>query len=265
MNDPLDRIADALERLSAPPAPSADPASGSAFRWAGGRLVQLLRFRPLELELLVGIDAQKAVLAENSRRHAAGLPAHDALLWGARGMGKSALAKATVAAHAVPLIEIARDEIGTLPRLFDALAEVPRPFVIFADDLGFETDESRARILRSVLDGGIEPRPDNCRLYVTSNRRHIVPRELLENDPVAPRDSVDDRLALSDRFGLSIGFHSGDQATYLQIVSRYTERFDLPFDAGDAIIWAQLRGARSGRVAWQYVQELAGRHGVNIP
>ena len=264
------RIADALDRLApAPPAP-ADPAGDPAFVWSGTALRGVEWPTAMPLDLLLGIDAQKAAVLDNSRRHAKGLPAHDILLWGSRGMGKSALVKAVHAELADPrlaLVEIARDDFATLPALFAILRAVDRRFLLFIDDLSFESGEHEYKALRSLLEGGIEARPDNCRLYVTSNRRHLVPRDIAENEAataINPRDVVDDRLALADRFGLSLGFHACDQPTYLAIVSGYAERFGLKFENPDALTWAVTRGSRSGRVAWQYVQEVAGRAGRRL-
>jgi predicted AAA+ superfamily ATPase len=267
----LERIAAALDRLSPPPPPAADPLAHAAYIWRDGTLVAAHGFAPLPLDRLTGIDLQKSVLLENSRRLAAGLPAHDALLWGARGAGKSALAKATTGAlqqagAAIALIEVASDALADLPALFERIRGLERAFIIFADDLGFEdAGASGARMLRSLLEGGAEARPNNARLYVTANRRHIVPRDMSEQDsPINPRDVVDDRLALADRFGLSLGFHVCDQATYVEMVAGYARAMGIEFDPKDAIAWATQRGSRSGRVAWQYAVELAGRHGVKI-
>ncbi|MDT7933412.1 MAG: DUF815 domain-containing protein [Sphingomonadaceae bacterium] len=264
MEDVLARIAAALERL-APPLPEDAPMSDDgAYLWAGGVLRRARAFDPLPLAALIGVDAQKAALAENSRRHAASLPAHDALLWGARGAGKSALVKAATAAHGLTLIETPRDELASLPRLFDRLAAAPQRFVLFADDLSFDGDRAAAKALRSLLEGGVEARPLNCRLYVTSNRRHLVERSIAENDPVNPRDAADDALALADRFGLSLGFHAVDEATYLAIAHAYAERHGLPWSEADALSFAHARGSRSGRVAWQWAVDAAGRAGVAL-
>ncbi|MBV9842854.1 MAG: ATP-binding protein [Sphingomonadaceae bacterium] len=271
MSDPLARIADALDRINPPPPPAADPAGHPAYVWREGALVAARAFAPLPLDLLTGIEAQKAALLENSRRLAAGHAAHDALLWGSRGAGKSALVKACVGSLCeegadIALIEVAGDALHGLPRLFDLIATVPRAFILFLDDLGFAEESEAPRLLRSLLEGGAEARPDNARLYVTANRRHIVSRDLKEQDsPINPRDVIDDRLALADRFGLSLGFHVCDQATYVAMVTRYAERFRLgTIDEKDAIAWATQRGSRSGRVAWQYVVELAGRRGMRV-
>ena len=271
MVEPLARIAAALERLSPPPPRSADPAAHLAYVWRDGVLVGVRAFAPLPLQLMTGVEAQKAALGQNMRRLAAGLPAHDVLLWGARGTGKSSLVKSVVAAVQadgadIALVEVAPDRIATLPRLFDLIAATPRSFAIFVDDLGFEEGaDGGVRALRSLLEGGAEARPDNARLHVTANRRHIVARTFGEEErAVNARDVADDRLALADRFGLSLGFHTVDQPTYLAIVAAYARQHDLPFDERDAIAWATGRGARSGRVAWHYVVELAGREGRRL-
>ena len=264
MRAQLERIADALDRLAPVPLPQADAREGAAFVWVEGRLAAA-RTRAQPLALLLGIDAQKAAVLANVERLAAGRPAHDMLLWGARGMGKSALVKAAVAEVAarggeIALVEIARDELGTLPALFARLeAAAPRAFAVFADDLSFEADERQWKALRSVLEGGVAARPDNVRLAATSNRRHLVAREMAENDPIHPRDVADDRLALADRFGLSLGFHPCDQETYLAMVAAYLEDASLEYHPADALAWAMARGGRSGRVAWQYRQEVGAR------
>ncbi|MEP6784383.1 MAG: DUF815 domain-containing protein [Sphingomonadales bacterium] len=260
MDDTLRRIADALERL-APPAPEPAPMDAKAYRWDGHKLA-VAEFRPLPLELLTGIDAVKETLVENSRRHAAGHAAHDALLWGARGAGKSALAKASVGAiDGLALIEVAASDLHSLPALFAIAATWDRQTIVFIDDLGFDEVQA-ARELRSVLDGGAAARPANVRLYVTSNRRHIVKRDMAEQETaINPRDAADDAMALSDRFGLSLGFHVADQPTYLAMVEGYAKAHGLPFDPLDAVQFATQRGSRSGRVAWHYVVELAGRAG----
>jgi predicted AAA+ superfamily ATPase len=264
--DPLDRIAAALERLAPAPPTAADPLAHPAYVWRDGVLAAARDFRPLALDLLHGADAQKAALLANLERLAAGHAAQDALLWGARGTGKSALVKAAVgqvqaAGGRLALVEVAADRLATLPRLFDAIAPVGRAFALFLDDLGVDA-AADARVLRSLLEGGAEARPANARLIVTSNRRHLVPRDIREQDSaINPRDAVDDQMALADRFGLSLGFHVVDQDAYLAIVRGYAQAHALPFDAADAVQWATRRGSRSGRVAWQYVVELAGRTG----
>ncbi|RMB52052.1 hypothetical protein C8J44_3079 [Sphingomonas sp. PP-CE-3A-406] len=267
MIDPLDRIAAALERLSPPPPPVADPRANAAYVWRGGALVPVLGFAPLPLDRLVGIDRQKAALLGNLRRLASGFAAQDVLLWGARGTGKSALVKSAVAAIQAESGDLALVEVSDLtglPMLFAALAGVDRAFAVFVDDLGFDVP-AEARALRSMLEGGSEPRPHNVRLLVTANRRHLAPRDIAEQESaINPRDSADDHLALSDRFGLSLGFHALDQEGYLAIVAGYAAAHDLTFEPADAIGWATRRGSRSGRVAWQFVVDLAGQAGRSL-
>ncbi|WP_174273292.1 ATP-binding protein [Sphingomonas bacterium] len=275
MNDEmLARIAAALERLSPPTPEPADPLAHPAYVWSGATLRAARDFAPVPIDLLAGIDAQKTVLVENLRRLAAGLPAHDALLWGARGTGKSALVKAAVVrvqadGGGIALIEAESDALDSLPALFALLAGAERAFALFIDDLGFEGggagESGSPRRLRSLLEGGAEARPGNVRLLVTANRRHIVPRDIAEQESaIAARDVMDDKLALADRFGLSLGFHVVDQPTYVAIVAGYAKAHGLLFDPQDAIAWATARGSRSGRVAWQYVVELAGRRGKRL-
>ena len=266
MTDALARIADALERLAPPPRQQV-AADARAYAWGEAGLRETL-FAPLPLDLLTGIEEQKSVLLENTRRHAAGHAAHDALLWGSRGSGKSALVKSSVGeiGGALALVELSANEVAGLPRLFEIVAAWPRPVILFIDDLGFDDGMGAGRAMRSVLDGGSSARPANVRLYVTSNRRHIVARDIAEQDSaINVRDVVDDRLALADRFGISLGFHVCDQENYVAMVERYAARFALPFDAHEAIGFATQRGSRSGRVAWHYIVELAGRAGRALP
>lgn len=269
MTKPLARIAAALERLSPPVADSADPLAHPAYVWRGVALEPVRAFRPLPLDRLHGIEAQKAALLSTARHLADGAAAHDVLLWGARGSGKSALVKSVTGAvqgsgGALALVEIVTPQLDTLPALFRLIADVPRAFLLFLDDLGFDA-AADGRALRSMLDGGAEARPANARLVVTSNRRHLVPRDIIDQpNAVNPRDAADDGLALADRFGLSLGFHVVDQDGYLAIVRAYTEAHDLPFDPVDAVGWATRRGSRSGRVAWHYIVDLAGREGRSL-
>lgn len=274
MTDPLHRIAAALERLSPPPPPPADPRTHPAYVWRSAALAPARAFAPLPLDMMIGVDRQKQALVANLDRLARGHAAHDVLLWGARGTGKSALVKSAVAfvqdetrgasdaETALALVEVF--DLATLPTLFAVLAGIPRAFAVFVDDLGFD-GAAEARMLRSLLDGGAEPRPQNVRLLVTANRRHLAPRDIAEQDSaINPRDSVDDHLALADRFGLSLGFHALDQDGYVAIVSAYAKVYDLVFTPDDAIGWATRRGSRSGRVAWQYIVHLAGQAGKAI-
>jgi len=267
------RIAAALEAMAPPPAPAVDWASAPAYAWGneGARAVATLAAP--DLALLRGIDAQKEAVVHNVRRHAEGHASHDMLLWGSRGMGKSALLRASVAAAqarsdgAIALVQVAPDALPGLTALFRALGPVDRRFLVYIDDLGFEDGDSTGpRQLRSWLEGGVEARPGNVRLAVTANRRAIVSRHLSEqDDPINPRDAVDDRLALADRFGLSIGFHACSQDDYLAIISGYAEEYGLSFTPEDALEWSKRRGNRSGRIAWHYVTELAGRAGRTLP
>lgn len=262
----LARIAAALERLAPPPPPPADLTAHPAYVWRGHALAPARAFAPLPLAMLRGVDRQRDALRANLERLSAGTAAQDVLLWGARGTGKSALVKGAVAAvqaqgGRLALVEAATTHLETLPALFALLATVDRPFAVFIDDLGFDA-VGDARALRSLLEGGAEARPANCRLLVTSNRRHLLPRDIeAQSSAINPRDAADDELALADRFGLSLGFHVVDQDTYVDIVRGYAEANGLSFDPEEAIQWATRRGSRSGRVAWQYVVELAGRQG----
>jgi predicted AAA+ superfamily ATPase len=272
--DPLSRIAAALERLSPPPL-LADPAQGNWFVWDATGLAAVPPPRATALALYAGVDAQRDALLQNARRHATGLPAHDVLLWGARGMGKSSLVRAVqaqlVAEGAdVALVQVAQPDLSTLPRLFRQLADCPRRFTVFLDDVALDTEAASGaglvHALRSLLDGGVMARPDQIRLVVTSNRRNLVPRSMAEADadPANPRDVADDRLALADRFGLRLGFHACDQETYLAICRNYATAYGLGFDAAAALGWAAGRGARSGRVAWQFTVETAGAAGIAL-
>ncbi|MES2491842.1 MAG: DUF815 domain-containing protein [Pseudomonadota bacterium] len=265
----LTRIAEALERASPAGASAVDWLAQPAYVWdrQGARAVSSLIAPPLHL--LHAVQAQKEAVVANVLRHAAGHAAHDMLLWGARGMGKSALIRASVAATqaqhpgVLALVQIAPDALSGLTGLFAALGHVPRRFLVYVDDLGFEEgDGAGPRQLRSWLEGGVDARPPNVRLAVTANRRAIVPRHLSEqDDPINLRDVVDDRLALADRFGLSVGFHNCSQDDYLAIVAGYAQAYRLTFTSADALEWSKRRGARSGRVAWQFVTELAGQAG----
>ena len=225
------------------------------------------------IELLLGIDRQKTLLAENTARFAAGLPANNAMLWGARGMGKSSLVKAVHAACApgsLALVEIARDDLHSLPALLHILRGKPRRCLVFCDDLSFEREDADYKALKSVLDGGIEGRPGNVLFYATSNRRHLMPREMIENETAAAihgREATDEKVSMSDRFGLWLGFHPCDQPTYFAMVHGYAAARCLPIEAdqlrAEAVEWAATRGARSGRVAAQFVDDLTGRLGLS--
>ncbi|MGZ3197019.1 MAG: DUF815 domain-containing protein [Croceibacterium sp.] len=270
--DPLNRIAEALQQLVPARTGATDWLSAPAYLWDGNRGRPIARIEASPLALLKGIDSQKEAAERNIARLAAGHAAHDMLLWGARGMGKSALVRAAVRAAQdeapgkLALVQAGTDSLDTLPALFAELGAVERNFLVYIDDLGFaEGDTHGPRHLRSWLEGGIEARPANVRLAVTSNRRAIVARQMAEqDDPINPRDVVDDRLALADRFGLALGFHACSQDDYLAIVRGYAAEHGLAWDEGDALEWARRRGARSGRVAWHYVVELAGRAGQRL-
>lgn len=266
----LNRIAAALERLAPPPPPPTDWRTAPAYLWEGERARAVPVLDALPLDSLHGIAAQKVALRNNCARLASGAAAHDALLWGARGMGKSALVRAAVAAvqaeqpGALALVQLAPGTLPTFPALIAALADEPRAFLLFIDDLGFGED-GRAEMLalRSLLDGGITPRPAHIRLAVTANRRAIVEREDT-SAAVHERDERDDALALADRFGLTLGFHPADKDTYLAILAGYTAPLGLSFDPEEAMAFAIQRGNRSGRTALQFATELAGRAGISL-
>ncbi len=280
----LRRIAAALERL-APAAPAEVPLDAAdAFLWRAERagLEAVVRVNRVELDLLQGIARQTEILLDNTRRFAAGLPANNALLWGARGMGKSSLVKAvharineTAAAEGrtpVVLIEIHREDIGSLPALLQRLRGAERRCILFCDDLGFDGADTSYKSLKAVLEGGIEGRPDNVIFYATSNRRHLMPREMIENErstAIHTAEVVEEKVSLSDRFGLWLGFHGCDQETYFAMVKGYARHFDLVLPSGrlraEAKEWSITRGGRSGRVAWQFIQDLAGRLGKRLP
>ncbi len=263
----LGRIANALERLAPHDPLATDWLAHPAYVWNRSNARAVDRLEAPALALIGGVDAQKAAVADNVTRFACGTAAHDMLLWGARGMGKSALIRAAVRAAqkahpgSIALVQAAPDE--HLAALLTVLRSFDRKFLVLLDDLGFDAgDSSSARRLRSWLEGGVEARPANVRLAVTSNRRAIVERQMAEqDDPINPRDVVDDRLALVDRFGLSLGFHACSQDDYLAIISGYARNYALDWQEGDALAWSKQRGSRSGRVAWQFINELAGRVG----
>ena len=263
----LSRIAAALERLSAPSSPDADLVHYPAYKWDGTHVLGVTQFRALPAELLTGVDRQKAELEQVLSRHARCLPSHDVLLWGARGTGKSALVKSLVAklqAKAQPLaiVEVAPDHLRTLPALFARLEGVDRQYVIFIDDIAFDGASDEARIIRSMLDGGVASRPQNVRLVVTSNRRNIVSRSLDEGSSAAnPRDGEEDILALADRFGLKLGFQKVDQSAFLAMVSAYAHHFGLTVSDEKALQFAHQKGGPSGRTAWHFIVECAGREG----
>lgn len=268
------RITTALERIAPAPRVDIDWRTSPAYVWDGAGVRELAQIDAPRLEELRGIDQQKASICQNISRLAWGHASHDMLLWGSRGMGKSALLRAAVksvqdkAPMALGLVQISADALDSLPDLFAELALQRRQFVVFIDDLGFAEDDTVGpRRLRSWLEGGVEARPANARLAVTSNRRAILARQANEQEssagdgPLNPRDAVDDKLALADRFGLSLGFHPCSKEVFLEIVEAYAAPLNLEFTEADALEWAMMRGQRSGRSAWQFVVELAGQAG----
>ncbi len=271
----LQRIAVAVERLSPELEPPVDIKSADAYVWDAARraLLPVEEVRHTELAMLKGIDGERDTLLANTRQFARGHSANNALLWGARGMGKSSLIKAVHAAvnkelpRALVLIEIHREDIASLPALLQILRGwVIRRFIIFCDDLSFDSGDSAYKSLKAVLEGGIEGRPDHVLFYATSNRRHLMPREMIENErstAIQPGESAEEKISLSDRFGLWLGFHACSQETYLAIVESYAGHFGIiaPDLQRQALEWAAIRGARSGRVAWQFIQDLAGKMG----
>jgi hypothetical protein len=272
----LNRVADALERLAPPAAPPNELEASDAFVWHADRgwLDPVHQVNRVEIGLLRGIDRVRDILLDNTERFSAGLPANNVLLWGARGTGKSSLVKAAHAAvnemhpHAIALVEIHREDIPSLPHLLSLLRASSRRCLLFCDDLSFDQHDTSYKSLKAVLEGGIEGRPANVVLYATSNRRHLMPRDMIENErstAINPAEAVEESVSISDRFGLWLGFHSIDQETYHAIVRGYAERFglDLPQDQlrAEASEWSITRGSRSGRVAWQFIQDLAGRLG----
>ncbi len=270
----LGRIAAALERLAPTPPDRPDLDAADAFVWQpeAGRLQPVLEVAAVGIGMLQGIERQKALVLDNTARFAAGFPANNAMLWGARGMGKSSLVKAAHAevnrAHPrrLALIEIHREDIRTLPELLNLLRGERRRCVILCDDLSFEREDADYKALKSVLDGGIEGRPPNVLFYATSNRRHLMPRDMIENErstSINPSEATEEKVSLSDRFGLWIGFHNCDQPAYFAMVDGYADQLGLAIGREElhaqAVEWSVTRGARSGRVAWQFVQDLAGR------
>ena len=275
----LSRIADALERLAPASNTANDLNAADAFVWHADRrwLQPVPSVNRVDLELLQGIDRVRDILLDNTRRFADGLPANNVLLWGARGMGKSSLVKAAHAAvnkkagDPVLLVEIHREDIDSLPALLTIIRENGRRAIVFCDDLSFDYDDTSYKSLKAVLEGGIEGRPENVIFYATSNRRHLMPRNMMENErstAINPSEAVEEKVSLSDRFGLWLGFHNCDQDTYLAMVEGYAKAHSLEIEPDqlrrEAAEWAVTRGSRSGRVAWQYVQDLAGRLGKRL-
>jgi len=275
----LERIAAALERLAPAPPAAPDWSAAQAFVWAAAdeRLAAVNEIARVPIGLLRGIDRQRDILLENTRRFAKGLPANNALLWGARGTGKSALVKAVhatalaEAAAPLKLVEIHREDVGTLAALLKLIASAPVQVILFCDDLSFDAQDGAYRPLKTVLEGGIAGRPHNVLFYATSNRRHLMPREMVENErstAIHPDEAIEEKVSLSDRFGLWLGFHACSQADYLAIVHGYAEHFALKIAAAElerrALEWAMTRGARSGRVAWQFIEDVSGELGQRL-
>ena len=277
----LARIADALDRLAPPPPPRPDFSAADAFVWHADRsaLVPIAAVNRVDIGLLRGVDRVRDMLIENTERFARGLPANNALLWGARGMGKSSLVKA---AHAeinrgaegddrLKLVEIHREDIESLPTLMSLMRETRHRFIVFCDDLSFDGGDTSYKSLKAALEGGIEGRLANVLFYATSNRRHLLPRDMMDNErssAINPGEAVEEKVSLSDRFGLWLGFHHCSQEDYLAMVRGYVEHFGLAAPEEDieraALEWAVTRGARSGRTAWQFTQDLAGRLGRRL-
>lgn len=270
----IKRLADAVERLAGPAPAVNDWSAADCFVWAPARLYLQPVNRPnrVELGLIRGVDHVRDILHENTLRFAEGFPANNVLLWGARGMGKSSLVKAVHAdivraiGSSLKLVEVHREDISSLPALLDILKDASQRVVIFCDDLSFDHDDTAYKSLKAALDGGVEGRPDNVLFYATSNRRHLLPRHMMENEQstaINPSEAVEEKVSLSDRFGLWLGFHKCSQDDYLTMIDGYAAYFELPLPREalhhEALEWATTRGGRSGRVAWQYIQDLAGR------
>ncbi|WP_299893778.1 ATP-binding protein [uncultured Ruegeria sp.] len=274
----LNRIAAALERMAPAPLATPDFNAAPAFVWhvEPERLEPVEQVNRVDLDLLVGINRSRDTLLDNTRRFAAGYKANNALLWGARGMGKSSLVKAVHGALSadhpeLKLVELQREDMGSVARLLNHLRTAPYRFILFCDDLSFSHDDQHYKSLKAVLDGGIEGRPENVVFYATSNRRHLMPRDMIENErssAINPSEAVEEKVSLSDRFGLWLGFHPCDQDEYLAMIDRYCAAYGVSVDAetlrAEAIEWQATRGSRSGRVAWQFFVDLAGSNGVHI-
>ena len=275
----LERIADALDRLAPKPVDDPELAGSDAFVWHSDPegLEAIEKVNRIELTLLRGIEQQTEILYQNTLRFADGLPANNALLWGARGTGKSSLIKAVHARineerdDLLALVEIHREDLPSLPRLLNVLKDSSRRCVLFCDDLSFEVEDTTFKSLKAVLEGGIEGRPENIIFYATSNRRHLMPRDMIENErssAIHTAEAVEEKVSLSDRFGLWLGFHPVKQDTFFEIIDGYADSFGLDIDKktlrAEALEWSMTRGSRSGRVAWQFIQDLAGRLGKKI-
>ena len=278
MKKTVKRIAEALERMAPAPLSAPDFASADAFVWhvEPDRLEPVAKVNRVDLSLLVGVDRTRETLLANTLQFAKGLPANNALLWGSRGMGKSSIVKAIHAevlrqGHHLKIVELQREDLPSVSRLMNLLRTSEARFLLFCDDLSFGHDDQHYKSLKAVLDGGIEGRPDNVVFYATSNRRHLMPRDMIENErssAINPSEAVEEKVSLSDRFGLWLGFHPCSQDDYLDMIRGYCKAYGVEIDEetlwAEAIEWQATRGARSGRVAWQYFTDLAGRRGVVI-
>lgn len=287
LNSKLDRLIEAVSRLAPAAAPQSDLEAADCFVWQAelSFLEPVHNVNRVDIDLIKGVDRVRDILVDNTERFTAGLPANNVLLWGARGMGKSSLVKAVHAAinngdgngarrtgnDRLKLIEIHREDIASLPVLMNLLREASYNFIVFCDDLSFDSDDTSYKSLKAALDGGIEGRPRNVLFYATSNRRHLLPRDMMENErstAINPGEAVEEKVSLSDRFGLWLGFHKCSQDEYLAMVNGYVSHYGLAIDPAelrrDALEWATTRGYRSGRTAWQYIQDLAGRLGRTL-
>jgi predicted AAA+ superfamily ATPase len=273
----IDLLIKAVERLAPPPVPRTDLSIADCFVWEAdpGHLEPVEKVNRVDIDLIRGVERVRDILLDNTERFTSGLPANNALLWGARGMGKSSLVKAVHASinaerkagePPLKLIEIHREDIDTLPALLTILKKAPFRFILFCDDLSFDHDDTSYKSLKAALEGGVEGRPDNVIFYATSNRRHLLPRDMIDNErstAINPSEAVEEKVSLSDRFGLWLGFHKCSQDEYLEMIDGYARHYGLKIDAetlrAEALEWATTRGSRSGRVAWQFIQDLAGR------
>ncbi|CAN7465551.1 ATP-binding protein [Ensifer sp. ENS07] len=270
----MQKLSAAIERMAGPAAAANDWTAAECFVWAPAthHLQPVTKPNRIELSLITGVDHVRDILLDNTLRFAEGYTANNVLLWGARGMGKSSLVKSVHAqvardtGVAVKLVEVHREDIATLPALMDILKSAPVPVIVFCDDLSFDHDDTSYKSLKAVLDGGVEGRPSNVLLYATSNRRHLLPRHMMENEQstaINPSEAVEEKVSLSDRFGLWLGFHKCSQDDYLAMIDGYAAHYGFKLDRdtlhAEALEWATTRGARSGRVAWQFIQDLAGR------
>jgi predicted AAA+ superfamily ATPase len=282
LEEKIDKLIATIARLAPREPQASDLTAADCFVWSAelGALEPVKRVNRVDITLIKSVDRVRDILVENTRRFARGLPANNVLLWGARGMGKSSLVKAAHAAvnaeiagsePTLKLIEIHREDISSLPKLLGILKGAPYRFILFCDDLSFDHDDASYKSLKAALDGGVEGRPENVVFYATSNRRHLLPRDMIENErstAINPAEAVEEKVSLSDRFGLWLGFHKCSQDDYLEMIEGYTRYFGLKVDPEelrrDALEWATTRGSRSGRVAWQFVQDLAGRLGQRL-